>query len=138
MKYATLLFALALIAIAGTANATEATPFSFDYNSQESYYSCSYAESQAKKVLKTMGANVLDVNCSGGIDHNMLMPLSMDGGFILEAQGTRTVVLKGRDSCDFNVKLINTILATIPTASVKAQSNCWNSEGNYRFEVTLP
>jgi hypothetical protein len=137
MKYVSFLFALALIAIAGSAFATIATPFSFSFSSHNSFYSCSYAENQATKTLKALGANVVDMRCAGGIDFEKYEPVYLSGGFVLESQGGKTVVLKGRDSCEFNVQLIKNILATVNATVAKESHNCWDSEGNYRFEITV-
>lgn len=135
MKYVSFLFATLLIA--GIANATEVKTFELNYSNHNAYYACSYAEGQANKILKTLGGNVLETSCSGGIDHDMFLPLSMEGSFILEPQGGKTVVIRGREACDFNVKLIKEILSVVSVASVKASNTCWDASGNYKFEVTL-
>jgi hypothetical protein len=136
LKYASILFALALIGFAGIANAHEVS-FTFNYNNQNSYYACSYAEGQASKTLTLLGADNVVVDCHGGIENGTLWPISMSGSFLHSEKGERTVVLKGRESCDFNVKLINTILASMPHEKVVSQNTCWDSEGSYRFEINL-
>lgn len=138
MKYVSFLFALALIGVAGLANAAEQKSISFGYTSNESFYACSYAEGQASKFLTALGADNVETQCTGGIqpDHQ-LWPVSLSATFMTSEKGVRTVTLRGHEACDFNVKLIKTILAQVDHEVVSAQSNCWGSEGRYSFVINL-
>jgi hypothetical protein len=137
MKYVTFLFALALIGFATLANASEQKSFNFNYNNFNVYYACDYARDQAANTLEVLGAENVSVNCTGGIENNTMLPISMNGTFNLVEKGARTVVLKGRDSCDFNVKLINTLLSTIDHETVMEHINCMDAQGSYHFEINL-
>lgn len=134
MKYVSILFALVLFA--GVASAGEQT-FSFHYNNQNAYYSCDYAEAQVVKVLTALGAENISTNCHGGLDYYQLWPVSVKAVYTLTAKGERTVVLKGNESCDFNVSLIKNALKNFDHEVVKAQSSCWDASGRYHFEVIV-
>ena len=134
MKYVSFLFAVLLFA--GVAKAGEQT-FSFHYNNNNAYYSCSYAEAQVVKTLTTLGAENVSTNCHGGIDHDQLWPVSVNAVYTLAAKGERTVVIEGRESCDFNVKLIKAALINFDHEVVKAQASCWDASGRYRFELIV-
>ncbi|MES2769172.1 MAG: hypothetical protein V4596_08505 [Bdellovibrionota bacterium] len=136
MNYVSFLFAMALV-IANSANASEQKSVSFDYNNTKAYYSCSYAEAQMAKVLTAIGATEVSTDCSGGIDNDQLWPVSVDANFSHDLQGGKAVVLKGNESCDFNVKLIKAVLSTVDHEVVKAQDNCWDADGSFKYEVYI-
>lgn len=134
MKYVSFLFAIALFA--GVANASEKS-VSFHYNNPNSYYSCSYAEGMMVNLLNEFGATEVSTNCTGGIQHDQLWPVSVDASFSHEEQGGRTVLIKGKESCDFNVKMIKAVLATVEHEVVKGSDSCWDAQGQYSYEVIL-
>lgn len=136
MKYVSLLFAVALIA--GVAKAGEVV-FNFHYNNPNAYYACSYAESQVAKTLKTLGAENVETDCSGGLDaiNNQMWPVSVQASYDVTVKGERQVQFRGNESCDFNVKLIKAALQGFPHEVVKAQSNCWDAKGSYNFVLNL-
>lgn len=137
MKYVSFLFAVALIGFAGLAHASEQKSFNFDYSSNQSFFACSYVEGQASKVLTTLGAENVKMNCYGGIQYGQWLPVALSATFTIEEKGARTVVLRGRDACDMNVKLIKTILTTVDHEVLSSSYSCWGSTGQYKFEIAL-
>lgn len=134
MKYVSFLFAIALIA--GVAKASD-TVFTFNYNNHNAYYACSYAEAQVAKTLKKLGAEGVETDCKGGIDHNQFWPVSVTATYSSVVKGERTVQFRGNESCDFNVKLIKAALEGFEHETVKAQSSCWDANGSYNFVINL-
>ena len=132
MKYVSFLFAIALAA--GVANAAEKS-LSFNYSNHNAYYACSFAEAQMTKTLTAVGATDISVSCTGGIEHNQFWPVSVDATFSHELQGGKSVVLKGRESCEFNVKMIQAVASAVDAEVVKAQDTCWDADGNYKYEL---
>jgi hypothetical protein len=91
-----------------------------------------------QKTHATLGAENISTQCFGGIQHDgQLWPVSLNATFTHDAKGERVVVLKGRDSCEMNVKLIKTILATIDHEVVSSHVSCWGPQGRYQIEVAL-
>ena len=130
------------------ANRTEKS-IEFNWNSNRSYYACSYAEGQARKYLRALGAQDISTDCRGGIEYGRpqwsWMPLSLDAQFTVLEQNdngsepvtNQKVVLRGNESCEFNVKLIQKLLAQVNHTLVKKSVNCFEARGSYRFEVEV-
>lgn len=132
MKYVSMLFAVVLFA--GVANASE---FKFHYSNNNAYYACSYAEAQVEKTLAALGADGISSSCTGGIDHDQLWPVSVTASYEAIVKGQSQVTLQGRESCDFNVKLIKAAVQHFGYEVVEAKSNCWDASGNYKFVINL-
>ncbi len=131
----TIIAALTIL-LAGSAFASEAKSINFSYSNFNAYYSCNFAQYQAQKFLTQLGARNIYTKCSGGIDQNM-STVYMTISFEQYASEGVVVTLQGRESCDFNVKLIDTILTKFDHKEVKKGSTCWNAEGSYRYDITL-
>jgi len=138
MKYVSFLFALALIGWAGLANASERLSINFNYSSNESYYSCSYVQGQASKILSTLGAENIVTQCQGGIQNDLQpLPISMQATYTHHVKSGKKVVLKGHDACEMNIKLIGTILSTIDHDIIDWDAACWGSQGSYKIKLEL-
>lgn len=122
--------------LAGNVFANETKSINFSYSNNYAYYSCSYAEYQAQKFLAQLGARNIHTKCSGGIDQEMPY-VYLTASFEQYSSEDVVVTLRGRESCDFNVKLIDAILTKFDHKEVKKGSTCWNAEGRYRYDITL-
>jgi hypothetical protein len=112
---------------------------SFGYYNQKAMYACSYAENQAKSDLKAMGAVNVQIKCTGGIEAGSpnWMPLEMDITFDQNCSDGQTVTIKGNESCDFNVRLMDTLLTQVDHKSVDKSESCWDASGAYKYNVAL-
>lgn len=133
MKFASMLLAVALFA--GTASATET--FKYHYSNFNAYYACSYAEAQVTKTLTALGAEGVSTSCTGGIDHGQYMPVSVTATYEGVVKGQSQVTIKGREACEFNVKLINAAVKHLGHEVSSGQANCWDASGNYKFVINL-
>jgi len=133
MKFLSTLFAVALIG--GAAHATET--FKYHYSNINAYYACSYAEAQVAKTLIVLGAQGVTTTCTGGIDHGQFMPVSVTATYEGVVKGQSQVTIKGRESCEFNVKLINAAVDQLGHEVASAKSNCWDASGNYKYVINL-
>lgn len=128
------------------ANRTEKS-IEFNWTSNRSYYACSYAEGQTRKYLRALGAQDISTDCDGGIEYGQpyWLPLSLTADFSVYTQdgnGTepvtnQKVVLRGNESCEFNVKLIEKILSQVSHTLVKKSVNCFEARGSYRYEIEV-
>ena len=88
------------------------------------YYSCDWAENQAERHLKAMGAQNVRVTCTGGIDYNWVSPIFVrarfDAPVPAENDVTREVVLKGNDGCSFSKEFIGRAVKLFPGVKVKS------------------
>lgn len=132
MKYVSMLFAVVLFA--GIANAGE---FKFNYSNHNAYYACSYAEAQVEKTLSALGVEGVLASCTGGIDHGQMWPVSVTASYEAVVKGETQVVLRGRESCDFNVKLIKAAVAHLGLEIAESSNSCWDASGSYRFVINL-
>ena len=135
MKYVSFLFAVVLMA--GSAFANMDSVFRFHYSNSNAYYSCHYAEAQVSNTLAVLGAENIDTDCRGGIEHNQLFPVSVEAVYTQAAKGEREVVFQGNESCDFNVKLIKAALKNFDHEVVSSKTSCWDASGRYNIRVLV-
>lgn len=121
----------------------------FVWFSNEDSYSCSYAEQQAQKYLRALGAQDIRMKCFGGIDFST--PMWTWGSLTLKAQfsaykvfdGAKTpvtyqnVAFNGRDSCAFNLSLLKGVLEKVDHLEVTMLSFCRGNKGSFRAEVQV-
>ena len=123
--------------------------FEFNWNSNRSYYACSYAEGQAQKFLRALGAQEIATDCRGGIETGTPQwswaPLNLKAQYVSAVQSengnepvtNQKVILRGSESCEFNVKLIEKILANVDHKLIKKSSTCFDARGSFRYEVEV-
>lgn len=122
----------------------------FQFLSNNSYYSCSYAEKQTEKYLIMLGAKDIEIRCTGGIQSGSpswaWAPISVRASFqaLVTVDNSEkdavpveenSVTFKGRGSCDFNSKLIKNALSHFEAIIEGGFSNCFNSNGSYSYDV---
>ncbi|MES2856997.1 MAG: hypothetical protein V4692_14105 [Bdellovibrionota bacterium] len=140
----TAVLALVSILISGQVAQAETVTWSpktakFSYSNTRAYYGCEYAQAQVKHYMNLIGARDVEVDCSGGLpDFNSLnlevnflaAVVTSDG---VDAEWT-PVVLKSRESCEFNETIVRNLLKHFATRDNDTQSSCWNSEGSFTYE----
>jgi len=120
------------------ARATEVQKLNFGYYNRYAYYSCDYARNRVQQHLAKLGATNIHTTCTGGIEpYRPWFPINLTATFEQKESVGNVVTLRGNDSCDFNVRLIDAILKTVAHKNVSKQSNCWDSRGSYTYQVQL-
>ncbi len=118
----------------------------FYWSSVRSYYACNYAEGQTQRYLDLLGAQDVQTKCRGGIEFGKYWgPLRLDASFSLldandngtEMVAVQRVVIRGSESCEFNVKLMDTLLKQIPHVLVEKRASCFNSQGSFKYVVEV-
>lgn len=142
------------ILLTSLAQATEYVKKEIDFTyvgnngSSSTYYSCDYARDQLERHLQSLGAQKIDVSCSGGLDRWMTMPVSLYGsievptGLTAENARATTKILKPASAfdtaCDFNVKLLDTIIPLFDNVTlVNKRGVCFNNRSRWSYELTL-
>lgn len=113
----------------------------FFFSSHYSYYACSYAESQTESHLRSLKATQIRTRCSGGIQpgpDSFWMPINVYASY-LPAQVSEpvTVTIRGNESCDFNVRLIKTLVRRLGYKTLQSRDSCWDSRGSYSFQIRV-
>jgi hypothetical protein len=125
------LLLLSANALAQTADMVEKNS-SFFYTSSRSYYACSYAESRAKNFIKEMGGEVVKIRCTGGLPDFSYVDVDMT--YRAAVTGVwKSVSLRGNESCEFNTKLIESLIPNFKTQNMVAREFCNDSSGRYQY-----
>jgi hypothetical protein len=126
--------------------------FSFFYSGFRSFYSCSFIENRIEQSAELLGAQIVDLRCSGGIDlgfrhvrvRGTLETLEVDSE---QTQNWKKVVLSERtfrswdpfnSGCEITYRAINELLKLIPHRELVKSNGCWEGQGRFRFEVEIP
>lgn len=113
--------------------------------SSQLYYRCSFVEDQIERHLEKLGALNIRVRCTGGIVYGTTpMPanarITFDAPLAVENGIVETVVIKGRNSCDFNSEFLNKIIPMFPAAKLVSKRTHCNGSGltpwNYKVELS--
>jgi hypothetical protein len=112
----------------------------------QSYYACSYVESQAYAYLERLGASGVRVNCSGGIQSGGWYPQPVSVTATFELPVTTGVVesveIRGdfsNPACGLNTQMLRAFFKVMPHVEVvKKSDNCafFNTNFFYRLNVT--
>lgn len=125
----------------------------FNYFNRNSAYSCDFAKAKLKKYAETLGANLANLKCSGGIEPESPTSnwrsiwLTADLSSLTQASDNdydakvssklSEVTLRGRDACDFSVSLIEHLLTKVDHELIKKSSTCWDSKGSFKYSVKV-
>lgn len=118
----------------------------FHYSSFEDAYSCHYVAHQAKEMLGKLGARDVNVKCHNGLpDYSFVdATLEFSSAVAAEAGDSRGAIepamwqsseIKGREACSFNQAMGRALVHAVGARNVNDHSNCWNSQGTYRFSL---
>lgn len=123
----------------------------FNHISKDSYYSCSYAEAQAKKYLKMLGAVNIQTKCTGGIQPGapssswifLSLEISYDALVAVKPSSKdaiavefETVRIRGNEACDLKVGLIDTLVKNMDVQVVKSSNSCYHANGRFNYEIS--
>jgi hypothetical protein len=124
-----------------------AAKVSFTYFGNEgganTFYACSYAESQAEYYLKTFGAENIQIYCGGGITSWSVMPISLRAEFDLPVLmgTTESVEITGEPSspaCGINTMMIKKFLEVMNNVQVLHKNDsCAFSHSNYSYKLKI-
>tara|TARA_B100001248_G_scaffold261746_1_gene254055 strand:+ start:59676 stop:60068 length:393 start_codon:yes stop_codon:yes gene_type:complete len=121
------------------ANAQDTAEISYTHVGNRSFYACSYAEKRMENYLQAMGAEIVNLRCTGGLpDFNTLR---VSAEIVVPGQGESVewvpVEFIGNEACEFNNGMIKKVMEPFQVRNVESRENCWFSEGRYmyRFEV---
>lgn len=124
-----------------------AAKVSFTYFGNEagrnSFYSCSYVESQAEYYLKLFGAENIELYCRGGITSWSMMPVSLDAKFDLPTVmgKVETVELRGDNwspACGLNTMMIREFLKVMNNVEVlKKSDHCAFADSNFYYSLKI-
>ena len=117
----------------------------FYYSSIRSAYACSYMEVQTLLILEALGAQNIDVRCTGGLPYSDYLnatikfkSLASTTAATSELVGKRTYKeLNFDESCDFNERLTRRLLKGFEVYKTKTRGSCRDSQGNITFKVEL-
>lgn len=117
-----------------------------NFQSFNTYYSCSAAESAVEDTLEQLGAKNVDVTCFGGLEQGQpFVDVQADfEALTYDARAStladvKTVELEGNDACDLHESVAKQLLPEFAYgkgADVN-NSNCWDARGTYSLQATL-
>lgn len=137
-----IIFSILALSSLSFANMDSVKEVTVNFMSFRTYYACSYAENQTRTYLQAMGADVKSVRCIGGIQHHELdNSLRIKAKYVMPAATNAeqwiSVNLKGRESCDLNTKIIDTLMNEFQVRNTDVQKRCMDANGrfSYSFQV---
>ena len=125
--------------------ALAATEISFTYSSFNSYYTCSYVESLTESVLIELGAENIEVDCTGGLPDtygNFVTATFSSWREVAADKSTRTALLTPvsfgtRESCDLYERIVTSVLDGFQVYAEQKSGACWDSSGTLSYSVTV-
>ena len=128
--------------------AASAAELSFTYFGndlgRQVYYSCDYVEDQATYYLNLLGANHIDVMCTGGIQNWSWMPIHLKAKFelpLITGHGVETLELQGdtwNPNCGLNTTIINAAVKTMTHIQViKKSDSCPFVDSNFFYKLQV-
>jgi hypothetical protein len=124
----------------------EKQKLSFSFSGFRSAYSCSYAENQTEKILKTLGAENLSVRCSGGLEDRSntvfirAQFMSLRETTIEKSTRAASPVqlkLKFDESCDLHETIIRQALKKFEVYAEDNDSSCNNWQGKVKYTAIV-
>lgn len=133
------IFAGALLLLTGlVANGSELVTTTFSYSSSRDFYACSYAERQMKNYIEVMGGEVQSMRCSGGLPYDRFLTVKATFATPVLTGVMVDIHFAGKESCDFNARLINQLMPYFDPVDVVARNTCFHSQGRYSYSFSIP
>jgi hypothetical protein len=142
-----LVFLLALTTTASVFAQTHKVSFTHFGNrgGNQSYYACSFVESQAYKYLELLGATDVRVRCSGGIQSGGWhpQPVSVTATFQLPALTgvEESLEIRGdhwNPACGLNTQMLREFIKVMPHVEVVRKSDsCAFHNSNFFYQLNI-
>ncbi len=112
------------------------------------YYNCSWAEDAVESHLKDLGAQNVNVSCSGGIEMGWNTPVFITAKYDVAVPAANDVAREVRlssragngDSCSFNVEFLDRAIPSFPGVKILSKrSSCMGGRTDswsYNLSIT--
>jgi hypothetical protein len=118
---------------------------SFSYFNFNAYYSCSYVEGVAYKILADLGATDVEVDCQGGLPDttgNWVTTRFLSARETTADKSTRTakavdVGIELRESCDLHDTIVREVAKGFDVKAFSKKGVCWDSAGNASYKLKV-